>query len=101
MGCPSTSVLLHMLDYLRKSFNKVIPINNKTIANDNTRQCKGMCVCVCVERRGIVWFGAKYFDMLSLCHLIISVPNQSSSDISSDVLYKIILSPAMASQFQF
>ena len=64
MGCPSTSVLLHMLDYLRKSFNKVIPINNKTIANDNTRQCKGMCVCVL---KGGGLFGLE--QNISTCYL--------------------------------
>ena len=56
-------------------------------------QYEGMCVCVCVGGVGIVWFGAKYFEMLPFCHWIISDPNQSPSDIPSDVLLKIILSP--------
>ena len=50
-------------------------------------------MCFCVLGRGIVWFGAKYFEMLSFCHRIISDPNQSLSNISSDVPLKIILSP--------
>ena len=49
-------------------------------------------VCVLGER-GIVWFGAKCFEILSFCHRMIYDPNQGPSDISSDVLLKIILSP--------
>ena len=41
---------------------------------------------------GLISFGAKYFETLYFCHRIISDPNQSSSDISSGVLLKIILS---------
>ena len=37
------SVLLRMLDYLRKSFKKWILINNKTIANVKMEQCEGVC----------------------------------------------------------
>ena len=50
-------------------------------------------VYVRIGRMGIVWFGVKYFEMLTFCHRIISDPNQSPSDISSDVLLKVILSP--------
>ena len=50
-------------------------------------------VYVRIEGGGIVWFGVKYFDMLTFCNRIISDPNQSPSDVSSDVLLKIILSP--------
>ena len=64
-------------------------MNNKTIANVKTEQCEG----VCVGGGGILWFGVKYFEMLTFCHRIISDPNQSPSDISSDVLLKIVLSP--------
>ena len=49
-------------------------------------------VCVRIGGGGIVWFGAKYFEMLTVCHRIISDPNHSPTDISSDVLLKIILS---------
>ena len=67
------------------------PTNNKTIANDKRGQCEGMCVCV--GGGGIVWLGAKYFETLSFCHQIISDPNQSPSDMSSDVPLEIISSP--------
>ena len=72
------------------------------IVQDDLQQQDGAvqrCVCVCWGggRRGggTVWFGEKYFEMLSFCHRIISDPNQSPSDISSDVLLKILLSPAL------
>ena len=54
-----------------------------------------------VGGRGIVWFGVKYFEMLTFCHRIISDPNQSPSDISSDVLLKIILSPGLHNLGQY
>ena len=72
------------------------------IANDKTGQCEGVCVCVCecsYVFGGIVWFEATYFEMLPFCHRIISDPNQSSSDISSDVLLEIILSPGYSSGY--
>ena len=50
-------------------------------------------VYVRIGEGGIVWFGVKYFEILTFCHRIISDPNQSPSDISSNVLLKIILSP--------
>ena len=66
------------------------------IAKDKKGQCEGVYVSVCAGVGRIVWFGEKYFEMLSFCHRIISDPNQSQSDISSDGLLKIILSPGDA-----
>ena len=66
-------------------------MNKKTSADDKMEQLRRY-VFVCLGRE-VVWFGAKYFEMLSFCHRIISDPNQSPPDISSDVLLKIILSP--------
>ena len=51
---------------------------------------------MCIGGGGILWFGVKYFEMLTFCHRMISDPNQSPSDISSDVLLKIILSPVIS-----
>ena len=61
-------------------------MNYKMIAKDMKGQCEGVYVSVCAGVGGIVWFGEKYFEMLSFCNGIISDPNQSPSDISSDVL---------------
>ena len=66
---------------------------NLMITNDKTGQCE--CVCVVVFLGGGGLFGlkqniSKYY---LFCHRMISVPNQSPLDISSDVLLKIILSP--------
>ena len=64
------------------------------VQDDLQQQAGAVQRCVCWGGGGgTVWFGAKCFEMLSFCHRIISDPNQSPSDISSDVLLKIILSP--------
>ena len=98
LDCPmATSVLLRMLDYLRRGFNKWMPIK---VQDDLQQQAGAVQRCVCWGG-GTVWFGAKCFEMLSFCHRIISDPNQSTSDISSDVLSEIILNPVPSDNVYF
>ena len=84
----ATSVLLRMLGYLRRSFNKCMPI---ILQDDLQRQDGAVQRCVCKGEGEL--FSLEYFEILSFCHRMISDPNQSPLDISSDVLLKIILSP--------
>ena len=96
LDCPvATSVLLRMLDYLRRGFNKWMPIK---VQDDLQQQAGAVQRCVCWGEREagrrycLVW--RKIFRNAIFYHRIISDPNQSPSDISSDVLLEIILSPS-------